>query len=74
MAFMNQCEAMEAAKKLSWAKWIAQDRDGSWFAYDSEPENDGNKLIYSHSGSRFERLSDGVIVPPPFGPKIEVAP
>ena len=30
---MNQLEAIEAAKEWDWAKWVAMDADGSWWAF-----------------------------------------
>ena len=35
---MNQEEAIEAAKALPWARWVAQDADGSWWAHATKPE------------------------------------
>lgn len=37
---MNQQEAIEAAKVLPWAKWVAMDANGSWIAYARKPRWD----------------------------------
>lgn len=30
-------EVLEAAKQHDWAKWVAQDGDGHWWAYENKP-------------------------------------
>ena len=34
---MNQIEAVEAAKSLHWARWVAMDDNGRWYAYSARP-------------------------------------
>lgn len=47
---MNQQEAIEAAKALPWAKWVAMDGDGSWYAYSLKPELSGRDWYRPESG------------------------
>ena len=46
---MNKQEAIEAAKDIPWARWIAQDADGEWFAYEEFP-NLGETHWYPSTG------------------------
>jgi len=34
---MNQQKAIERAKELPWAKWVAADASGDWYAYEEKP-------------------------------------
>ena len=47
---MNQVEAVEAAKKLPWAKWVAKDRDEVWHAYSINPAWDGSEFVLLKDG------------------------
>jgi hypothetical protein len=38
-----------------WARWLAQDRDGSWWAYEHEP-NTGAVAWYENEVGRSRRL------------------
>jgi hypothetical protein len=60
---VNQKEAIEAAKAFPWAKWVAQDDNGSWWAYANEPMSHG--AAWHAGGKNIELLSA-------IGPKIEI--
>jgi hypothetical protein len=44
-----------------WARWLAQDEDGVWWAYEAEPNQQHNGW-YENEVGRIERL---VAAPPP---------
>lgn len=67
---MNQAEAIEEAKTVKWAKWVAQDRDGTWWAFETEPVVDERGTYYGGSANCCE-LGKEDVAP---GPKIEVTP
>ncbi len=46
----------------TWAAWLAQDADGTWWAYEAEP-NKQDKGWYENEVGRIARL--GQSVPPP---------
>ena len=41
-----------------WAHWIAQDRDGSWWGFEVEP-NEGAERWYENEVGRYVRLGKG---------------
>ena len=41
-----------------WARWIAQDRDGAWWAFEAEP-NLGDLAWYENEVGRYVRLGMG---------------
>lgn len=45
----------------AWAEWLAQDGDGTWWAYEAEPNQQPNGW-YENEVGRIERL---VLGPPP---------
>ena len=45
----------------AWAEWLAQDGDGTWWAYEAEPNQQPHGW-YENEVGRFERL---VLGPPP---------
>lgn len=55
---MNHQEAIETAKDLPWAKWVAQDRTGSWWAFELEPEATRDGTYYGGSGNCCELGSE----------------
>ena len=40
----------------SWARWLAQDADGSWWAYECEP-NEGDHGWYENEVGRCARVA-----------------
>jgi len=42
----------------SWAKWVAQDADGTWWAYEAEPNQQHNGW-YENEVGRIQRLQAG---------------
>lgn len=61
---MNQAEAIEAAKALPWAKFVAMDGDGEWTAYESEPRPRSNSWACGEGPSKNRYL--GCISRAPF--------
>lgn len=49
-------------KVPAWAAWLAQDADGTWWAYEAEP-NKQDKGWYENEVGRIARL--GQSAPPP---------
>lgn len=47
---MDQEQAIAAAKKLPWAKWVAKDRDGVWHVYSVNPTWDGAEFVLLRDG------------------------
>lgn len=45
----------------NWAEWIAQDEDGTWWAYEAEPNQQHNGW-YENEAGRIQRL--GLTKPP----------
>ncbi len=41
-----------------WARWIAQDEDGAWWAYEAEPNQQHNGW-YENEVGRIQRLRQG---------------
>lgn len=41
-----------------WARWIAQDRNGTWWAYEHEP-NQGDVAWYENEVGRSKRVATG---------------
>ena len=35
-----------------WANWMAQDKDGMWYAYETEPRQDGDEWTTDNTGQR----------------------
>lgn len=48
-------------KVPTWARWLAQDEDGAWWAYEAEPNQQHNGW-YENEVGRIQRL--GVTAPP----------
>lgn len=48
-------------KVPAWARWLAQDEDGTWWAYEAEPNQQHNGW-YENEVGRIQRL--GVAAPP----------
>jgi len=55
---VNQAEAVEAAKALPWAKWIALDFGEEWWVYSHKPVRMGN--MFSRRMSCGEFMGDCV--------------
>lgn len=41
-----------------WVRWLAQDRNGSWWGFEHEP-NEGAYSWYENEVGRYIRLADG---------------
>ena len=58
---MNQLEAIEAAKEWDWAKWVAMDADGSWWAFKDKPiYEEGRWETFSSYVTRLHQPKIGV--------------
>lgn len=55
---MNQEEAIEAAKAIPWAKWIALDFGEEWWAYSHKPVRTGE--MFSRRMSCGKHMGDCV--------------
>jgi len=53
-------EYMEQLTEISpqWGRWIAQDEDGIWWAYEHEP-NQSHNGWYENEVGRYQRLQQG---------------
>ena len=40
----------------AWAKWIAQDKSGAWWAFEQEP-NQGHDFWYENEVGRYQKIS-----------------
>lgn len=61
---MNQTQATDnlPGNLPNWANWLAQDADGTWWAFEAEP-NEYDLGWYENEVGRFLRLSDGTTNP-----------
>ncbi|MGB0722199.1 MAG: hypothetical protein ACPGU7_07345 [Gammaproteobacteria bacterium] len=41
----------------AWVRWVAQDRSGTWWGYEAEP-NQGDSAWYENEVGRYIRLGD----------------
>ena len=46
---------MTSAELPDWARWVAQDADGTWWAYEAEP-NEQDRGWYENEVDRIRRL------------------
>lgn len=64
MAFVALGQAMfpDRSSIPDWAEWIAQDADGTWWAYEAEPNQQHNGW-YENEAGRIQRLGRGAANP-----------
>ena len=55
---MNPPPELRAVSIPSWADWLAQDEDGTWWAYEAEPNQQHNGW-YENEVGRIQRLARG---------------
>lgn len=46
----------------SWVNWIAQDKSGTWWGFEQEP-NEGHNFWYENEVGRIFRLCEGELNP-----------
>jgi len=55
---MTEIPAELASQTIpSWARWLAQDEDGTWWAYEAEPNQQHNGW-YENEVGRIQRLGN----------------
>jgi hypothetical protein len=55
---VNKEQAITAAKKFPWAKWVAKDNDGAWHAYDRNPIWSGDEFVLPRTDGKYLWLGE----------------